>query len=264
MNNFTVRAITGAVYVVLTILCLSINEWLAASYLAVISLFCFYEFLRLHKSSLNTFTIVWVVTALFSFILWPLGVKTAAIGLLALPVLPFIYQLKTKASSENWQILLSGAIYTLLPFSLLLGVLLAGGYFNGSLGIMIFVLIWCADTFAYLAGRMFGKTKLAPSISPGKTVEGVVGGISGSIVASIVFHQFKGDFSIWFYIWSAVVISIAGVLGDLFESKLKRNAGVKDSSNLLPGHGGFLDRFDSLLLVAPVYYVFYYFYLGIL
>jgi phosphatidate cytidylyltransferase len=120
------------------------------------------------------------------------------------------------------------------------------------------LLTWASDVGAYFVGRMFGRTKLMPSVSPAKTVEGAVGGIALSVVIAWVFVRFlmapKGQLGMSpvGIVVFGVAIAIAAQLGDLFESLLKREASVKDSSNLLPGHGGFLDRIDSLLFVLPV------------
>jgi phosphatidate cytidylyltransferase len=117
----------------------------------------------------------------------------------------------------------------------------------------LFVIIWAGDSAAYYGGRAFGAHKLAPAISPNKTVEGAVAGLVGSVILGSVFAA-------WLSLrvpWQPVVIALAGIagqLGDLVESALKRSAGVKDSSTLLPGHGGILDRLDSLLFAAPVYF----------
>ncbi len=120
------------------------------------------------------------------------------------------------------------------------------------------LLTWASDVGAYFVGRMFGRTKLMPSVSPAKTVEGAVGGILLSVAIAWVFVRFlmapKGQLGMspGGIIVFGVAIAIAAQLGDLFESLLKREASVKDSSHLLPGHGGFLDRIDSLLFVLPV------------
>lgn len=117
--------------------------------------------------------------------------------------------------------------------------------------------IWASDTAAFYTGRLFGKRKLAPRISPGKTVEGFVGGLLGSLVVAMLFQRYwmKG-FSLSSLLLLAMVLNGAGVLGDLVESAMKRGAGVKDSSTLIPGHGGVLDRIDSLLFAIPVMYYY--------
>jgi phosphatidate cytidylyltransferase len=117
------------------------------------------------------------------------------------------------------------------------------------------IVTWASDTGAFFAGTRFGRHKLAPSISPGKTWEGVGGGIILAMIAGIALGGWLGLPMVWRVI-IAVLISLAAVVGDLFESALKRHAGLKDSGTLLPGHGGVLDRFDSLFLTAPlVYYI---------
>ena len=118
------------------------------------------------------------------------------------------------------------------------------------------VLVWVADTMAYFAGHLFGRTKLAPAISPGKTVEGVVGGMIGvALVAgfggTLVWGYHAATLALW--IGLSVVSALFSVLGDLLESKFKRIAGVKDSGRIFPGHGGALDRIDALTAALPVF-----------
>lgn len=124
-----------------------------------------------------------------------------------------------------------------------------------------FLVIFCSDIGAYFAGRTFGRHKLAPAISPGKTVEGLFGGLlAAAAAAAIATFSFFPDLP---YNWSvplAIVLAGVGVLGDLAESAIKRGAGAKDAASILPGHGGFLDRLDSLLFGAPILYYFARFY----
>ena len=119
------------------------------------------------------------------------------------------------------------------------------------------VIVWSNDTFAYYGGKNLGRTKLAPRISPNKTVEGAVCGIIGGVVAALIFVRlFKMTGAPQVTIVIAVVAGISGILGDLAESLIKRRVGVKDSGTLIPGHGGLLDRIDSLLFAVPtVYYM---------
>ena len=108
-----------------------------------------------------------------------------------------------------------------------------------------------SDSFAYFAGKKFGKTHMAPHISPKKTLEGLIGGAAGAIICCILFSVYAGYPVIYGGILG-IVLSIVAPIGDLFESYMKRVCGIKDSGNLLPGHGGMLDRFDSMYFVAPV------------
>lgn len=124
------------------------------------------------------------------------------------------------------------------------------------LPIIILLLIWMNDTLAYLCGSFFGKRPFFPSISPKKTIEGTMGGV----LFTMLFATIWGYFTCWFPLWQWIVLgaiaSIAGTAGDLAESKLKRMAKIKDSGNIMPGHGGVLDRFDSLLFVSNVAFLF--------
>jgi len=115
----------------------------------------------------------------------------------------------------------------------------------------VLVLVWIADTAAYFVGRAIGRRKLAPSISPGKTWEGAAGGIGGALVYAIVLGILGGR-PWWAYLGIAAVLAVLSIVGDLFESAAKRQAGVKDSGTLLPGHGGVLDRIDSATATLPV------------
>ena len=120
-----------------------------------------------------------------------------------------------------------------------------------------------ADTGAYYLGRAFGKHKLAPSISPGKTWEGVAGGLlAGLLMATIAHFWFFRELPLKLALPLAAVMIVVGIFGDLTESALKRSVGAKDAANILPGHGGLLDRLDSLLFNAPVIYYFGRIYFG--
>ena len=122
----------------------------------------------------------------------------------------------------------------------------------------LLIVVWLGDAGAYYVGKRFGKHKLAPRISPKKTVEGLVGGIITSVIAAVVIHlTFFPQMQLIHAIIVGIVLSVTGVIGDLAESMWKRSAAVKDSGTLIPGHGGFLDRFDSILFTAPILYVYW-------
>lgn len=124
------------------------------------------------------------------------------------------------------------------------------------LTLFMIVTVWVSDTGAYFSGRFFGRHKLNPEVSPKKTWEGAVGGTLLAVGAAALMHHLflSTAFSLQKALWLGLLVAIVGQVSDLAESVLKRSAGVKDSSNLLPGHGGFLDRFDSYLLLAPLFY----------
>ncbi len=124
--------------------------------------------------------------------------------------------------------------------------------------LLAFLLTWSSDTFAYFAGRAFGNKKLAPKLSPAKTVAGSIGGIIGTVLVAIAFNYYYYLMPMHWIILLGLMGSILSQLGDLFESGIKRLGNIKDSGNLIPGHGGVLDRFDSILILAPALYFFMY------
>jgi phosphatidate cytidylyltransferase len=120
------------------------------------------------------------------------------------------------------------------------------------------LVVWLGDTGAYYVGKNLGKHKLSPRISPKKTIEGLAGGMTASIITAVVIHfTFFEEFPLLHAIIAGVILSFAGVIGDLAESMWKRSADVKDSGTLIPGHGGFLDRFDSIFFTAPILYCYW-------
>ncbi|MBX0335094.1 phosphatidate cytidylyltransferase [Pontibacter sp. HSC-14F20] len=165
----------------------------------------------------------------------------------------FVLELYRKESQPftNIAFTILGVLYIAVPFSLLqlLGYLQGEYRWQPILGLLL--LIWSADTGAYIAGKNFGRNKLFERISPGKTWEGWAGGVILTIIVSWVLSMFFLDLELYQWIGIAIIVSVFGVLGDLVESLLKRSLGVKDSGTLLPGHGGILDRFDSLVLAVP-------------
>jgi phosphatidate cytidylyltransferase len=140
--------------------------------------------------------------------------------------------------------------YIIFPFAIMTKIPFGIDGYNPKILISIFILIWTNDTFAYIVGKSMGKTKLFERISPKKTVEGFFGGVLFSVIASYLVSVF-----IWIII--AVIVGVFGTIGDLIESKFKRIAGVKDSGKIMPGHGGVLDRLDSVIFVAPIIFLFY-------
>ena len=169
----------------------------------------------------------------------------------------FIYRLFSK-EGNNIEYLAYFALsqfYVALPFCLL-QILSTAGAPEGEtyywlFPLSIFIFIWCNDSGAYCLGCLIGRHKMFERISPKKTWEGFFGGVAVAVGASVAMAHFFTVMNIWQWIGMAVVVVIAGTLGDLIESSMKREMGIKDSGNFLPGHGGLLDRFDSTLLAVP-------------
>jgi phosphatidate cytidylyltransferase len=131
---------------------------------------------------------------------------------------------------------------------------------NGTLvTFWLFIFVVFVDTFAYFTGKLIGKYKLAPSISPSKTIEGLVGGVLFATLFSLSFYYlFQSKLNIFIFIFMSVILGILAQISDLIESGFKRKFGVKDSSDIIPGHGGFLDRLDGYLLTSPALVIFYF------
>lgn len=147
--------------------------------------------------------------------------------------------------------------YIILPFILITKIPFGKEGYNPKIIISIFILIWTNDTFAYIVGKSIGKTKLLERISPKKTVEGFFGGVVFAVIASYLISKYYIEGSSFIWIIIALIVGVFGTIGDLVESKFKRVADVKDSGIIMPGHGGILDRLDSVIFVAPIIFLFY-------
>ncbi|WP_164668964.1 phosphatidate cytidylyltransferase [Virgibacillus doumboii] len=179
--------------------------------------------------------------------------KTEVIMLFVLFLLTYTVLVKNKFTFDEAGFILLSTIYVGMGFFYLLETR-DGSNLDGLFNIFyVLVVIWATDTGAYFAGRLVGKRKLWPKISPNKTVEGAIGGIVLACLVAVIFHIIQPVAeSMLIVIGVTVLISVFGQIGDLVESALKRHYGVKDSGDLLPGHGGILDRLDSLLFVLPI------------
>lgn len=192
-------------------------------------------------------------------------------------VLIFVYEAikKQKTSSKDNAITayntILACIYPAMLFMLLIGInhidIYAGKYFSLMIITLIFAITWLTDTMAYLVGRTLKGPKLAPTISPNKTISGAVGGliggIGGAMLVFLLMTQVPALNSLleihslvwWHFLLIGLVCSAFGQMGDLFESKLKRNAGIKDSGSIFPGHGGMLDRIDAMIFVTTIIFI---------
>jgi phosphatidate cytidylyltransferase len=149
---------------------------------------------------------------------------------------------------------LFSAVYLGVPLGCLAAI---RGVFGREALLLVLIVVWASDSAQYYAGRLFGRHKLSPTVSPKKTIEGAVGGFVVGVAVMIVLGRiWLPALSIWWLAGTGTVLVALGIAGDLFESLLKRSAHVKDSSGLIPGHGGVLDRIDALLLVGPGFYLF--------
>ncbi len=258
MKEVLRRLITGVIYVVLLLSAVFLSSDAFDFLFMVFGLACLYEFKRLtllrgYYVFLAYMGLWWGFIHLIhdQLLINILMIITVLVNLALLFYL-FAGKMKLRNSIEKFIIGLfyigGGCIFlTMIPYK--------NDIFAKYLIIGIFVLIWVNDSFAYIVGKTIGRHKLFPSISPKKTIEGTVGGFVFSIAAAYLLSQFEPILNTRQWLILASVIVVAGSLGDLIESKLKREAGVKDSGAILPGHGGMLDRLDSLIYAAPFAYL---------
>ncbi len=274
MNNIIKRSLSGIVYIALIVGAILAGSWWFYSLTLLLTLLAVYEYQQLTAAKLGTKSLapISVLDAVITLLLWAVTpicalyitthYSTLANAILAI-ILLLVFILFTLRfcfavfahSSDAWASLshsLLGIIYIGVPILML-------NLFNFAAIpkylLMTFVLIWVNDTGAFCVGSTCGRHTLCSRLSPKKTWEGFYGGLALAIVTAIVFALCTGDNAILWAIFAIIVSSLATV-GDLFESMLKRAAGVKDSGNLIPGHGGILDRIDSVLFVAPIAYLF--------
>ncbi|QCR24098.1 phosphatidate cytidylyltransferase [Pontibacter sp. SGAir0037] len=260
LSNFQQRVIVGILGAALFIGGILYNQWTYFLLFLGLTLLGMLEFYRLvgYAKQIQPNKTAGLIAGGFIYIA-VFGVETelfpANYLYLALPLLMllFIWELYRKHPQPftNIAFTLLGVVYVAVPFGLLhlLGFLVGEYSWQPILGLML--LIWTADTGAYIAGKSFGKHKLLERVSPGKTWEGWAGGTVLAVVVGYILSLYFNDLVLYQWLIIAVLVAVFGVLGDLVESLLKRSLGVKDSGTLLPGHGGILDRFDSLIMAIP-------------
>lgn len=240
-------------YIKITAVFTSPNKWML--YVAGVIVFGLVSFMLLYKiPDLNDRPAI-------RFLKYMMSQRLLIFLCFLFPVLIFVAEMFRKKENhfENISYTVLGFFYVIIPFVLLIQTFapIIGKYQYQTV-LSYFLLLWIADSFAYVWGKLLGKHKLVPRISQGKTIEGTIGGIITTIGLSLLGPTIFPNvgFSLIEWIIFAALISIFAVPSDLSESLLKRQAGVKDSGKLLPGHGGILDRFDSVLLTAPIIYIY--------
>jgi len=260
MKELIVRALSGLLYVSIIIMAMyAAPQWFIGLVL-VLGLITIYEFQKLvNLKQLLPYLLLIVLMYITAYDpIHPKWIMLYAILCIAVNLYLLKEVLNPKAQLDALWIkyvvlcfyLIGGFVMlALIPFSV-------GGQFDPRPIIGVFILIWANDSFAYLIGKSMGRHKLLERISPKKTIEGFVGGLVGSMLASIVIFNYTELYSLSIWLLLAVMISVLGTFGDLIQSKFKRNAGVKDSGTIMPGHGGIYDRLDSIIYTSPFIYLF--------
>ncbi len=186
-----------------------------------------------------------------------LGIHFVLIPILPLVCLSALYSSDNKETLSNVSVTFFGIVYISLPISLLNFLVFYDYGYNSIYLLATLLFLWTSESAAYMGGSLFGRKKLFESVSPMKTWEGVLFGLFANLALAYILHEYVWEHkTLIFWILFSIVVLISGIFGDLFESLLKRNFNLKDSGNKLPGHGGFLDRFDSFFFVIP--YVYFY------
>ena len=270
MKNLIIRALTGIIFVVVLISAIYIHPIFFLILFCIITGLTLWEFGSLvkHYENTNLQRAVNVLGGVYLFIATFVYANGLTDGKIFLPYLLFIMltmiaELYYKAPNpiNNWAFTLFAQVYCAGSFSILNFI----GAEPGTPGVMsytplfimaIFIFVWLDDTGAYLVGSLIGKHKLFERISPKKSWEGFFGGLILSLASSQAFAWFAPEINRMNWLGLAATVVLFGTWGDLIESLLKRTLGVKDSGNVLPGHGGMLDRFDSVMLAVPASYIY--------
>lgn len=259
MKELLTRSLSGLLYILILLFSIFASPYSFIGVLFIFGILCIYEFQKLiHLKKywlyflfvgllaiFHLFTIPWYVT----IILLTLTIITQLFlvkDLITIRIIPMFE--KRKYRTSIFFLITSIIFLTLIPFydDTYNRIMIAGPLF----------LIWTNDTFAYLIGKNFGKHKLLERISPKKTIEGFIGGFAFTLVAGYLIAIFSDILSVGVWLIISIIMSIFGTLGDLIQSKFKRQAGVKDSGTIMPGHGGVFDRLDSIIFASPFLYAF--------
>ncbi|MGV6861655.1 MAG: phosphatidate cytidylyltransferase [Putridiphycobacter sp.] len=253
MSNLITRGITGFFFVAIIVSAIVMGGWYSTILWALVSVLTLNEFYGLFKNT--TYAPNIVIGLIIGIGIYALGFyapnQLLLIGIFAIFPLVGLLELfrKKETPFQNIGLTITGILYVTLPFFIINHLRLTNDNYWMVLG--LFIMVWSSDTFAYLIGRQIGKHKLFERISPKKSWEGFIGGMLFSMLAGGLIAHFTDESIVKFLIYGAI-ISTFGTLGDLVESMLKRSLNIKDSGNILPGHGGLLDRFDAVIFVTPI------------
>ncbi|MDR2709421.1 MAG: phosphatidate cytidylyltransferase [Elusimicrobiota bacterium] len=263
------RILAALVGIPIIFICIFVGGWLFLAFIFIVNVFCIHEYLTLcnkyhpHKAVSIGLEIVFFIVLFLMYKYNPslilvdeynsafLILMAAVIAILLVLFALEVYYQQIEASVARIAVSFLGIIFLPIPF---IFMILIGGFFKGPQYLFLFfVTVWTLDTVAYGIGKKYGKRQLS-LISPKKTVEGAVGGLVGGILTAIIISAVLSLFPVWKAALLGLVIAVIGQFSDIAESVIKRDANIKDSGSIIPGHGGVLDRFDSYLFAAPAVY----------
>ena len=278
MKNFITRAISGIIFVAIMVAGLSVNAMAMVFLFTLITSMTIWEFATLVNNREHVSVNRFIATVAGAYLFLAMagycsGLTPSAVFIPYLLTVVYLFiselYLKLPDPINDWAYTMLSQMYVALPFACLNMLAFkaspdGGIYFDRILPLCIFVFLWMNDTGAYCVGSLLGRHKLFPRVSPGKSWEGSIGGaLLVMIVATVIGYYFKDNYTtvlstIPHWIGLGLVVVFFGTWGDLVESLFKRTLGIKDSGNILPGHGGMLDRFDSSLMAIPAAVVYIY------
>ncbi|MDA9339636.1 phosphatidate cytidylyltransferase [Polaribacter sp.] len=259
MRNLLRRSFSGLIFVFLFISAILYSK---ESFVILTAIFAGISIWEFHKIINFKSIASYLFFAAAVFLLLKRPDSYAVVGILGINIISslfLIYQLISKKEitfKDNRSKMGLTIRYLVFSFCFLILIPFQGEQYNPYTVLNILILIWVNDSFAFIVGKNFGKRKLFVSISPKKTIEGFIGGLVFSISTAYIISRYVTNYSLLNWIVIAIIVSIIGTIGDLIESKFKRQANIKDSGSIMPGHGGILDRFDSLLFAAPFVYLY--------
>ena len=264
MSNFWQRLITGIVFLVVLISGIVYSQWTFAALFAVIDVLALWEFYRIgRQGGYKPLAVYGMAAGLAAFVLSFLtsagivsGQLMLFMAILFTPVLIIVLFGHYDNPITTIAYTFYGLVYIGLPFALISPIAFHSGAYQSIRVLGMGIIMWVNDTGAYCFGVTIGRHKMFERISPKKTWEGFIGGALAAVGASLLLARFFPVLTQQQWIVTALLTVVFGTLGDLTESQLKRTIGIKDSSNILPGHGGILDRFDSIILAIPVIFAY--------
>ena len=265
---FVTRLISGVILLAVMIGAICLGGPVLYGFLLVISLIGMFELFRaagVRKDRENLLTVVSYAGAIGFYVLVWFGRREFYLpGLCVAMILILFVYVFTYPNYHADQVMAAffGIVYVAVSLSFIYQTrMLKDGEFSVWL---IFICSWGCDTLAYVSGRLFGKHKLAPVLSPKKTIEGAIGGVAGAAIIGLIYALCVGRFmstgknAVWVFPLISAVGALVSMVGDLAASAIKRNHNIKDYGKLIPGHGGILDRYDSVIITAPIIYLLAY------
>ena len=264
MNNFFTRTITALFFAITCIACIYFNGYIHLLFF-IFSILAFNEYLKINgptkRKALNRLYTLFAIFlsgsfALFQMNLLPEKLLWLNIFFMASIFIIELYQHEQLPFDKIAKLIL-GYVYVIFPFIMFTGLgYIVSGEYNFEIPLGFLFLVWTNDSGAYVFGITLGKNRLFERISPKKSWEGFFGGMIIAAITSFFISKYFTSISLEHWISISIIIVVFGTLGDLVESMLKRSKDVKDSGTILPGHGGILDRFDALLIAAPMVYAY--------